>query len=450
MVADRRKVLRFVACGGLISIAGCSLRGPTPTLSVPGVELRDEPVTIEVTGLEANEPVTLRSRTRDRTGEQWTASATYEAGSSGAISVREQRPVESRYYEGTAPMGLFWAMRPAGSNPDSPLRPGIRFVPPRGAYEVRLEAEIDGRVVAETATTRRLFHPEITQQQIDRDGLVGHLFLPPGDDTVPGVIHLHGAGGRPFRGVGRLLASRGFAALTLKYFGTPDPLPASLREVPIEYVERAVDWVRNLRRVDSRGIGLFGFSRGGPLALLAATRTDDIGGVVGWVPSSIVYEGLDPSRTPAGTSAWSIDGDPVPYLELAEPDVGPPPTPALPYFEPPLETATPEQLESATVPVEDIGAPIHLISVTDDRRWPSPRLSRRAISRLEEHDYPYAYGHDRHEGAGHFIYPPYLPTAGTMRTERNVYGGTPAANARANAEAWKRTLSFLRTSLDSQ
>jgi nucleolar protein 56 len=59
-------------------------------------------------------------------------------------------------------------------------------------------------VVAETATTRRLYDPDITRRRIDRDGLVGDAFLPPGDGAVPGVVHLHGAGGRPFRGVGRL------------------------------------------------------------------------------------------------------------------------------------------------------------------------------------------------------------------------------------------------------
>jgi nucleolar protein 56 len=108
------------------------------------------------------------------------------------------------------------------------------------------------------------------------------------------------------------VASRGFAALTLRYFGPPDPLPESLRELPVGYVERAVARFRSLGRVEGRSIGLFGFSGVGPLALLTAARTDDVGVVVGRAPSGVVYEGLDASGTPAGTSAWSIDGEPVP------------------------------------------------------------------------------------------------------------------------------------------
>jgi nucleolar protein 56 len=362
------------------------------------------------------------------------------------VTVGEQPPVESRYYDGVDPMGLFWSMRPVGTDPTESLPPGALFRPPAEAFEVTLTAETGGRTLAEATTTRRMYEQDIERVE-PPDDLVGAAFMPPGDDPVPGVIHLHGLGGQPFVGLARLLASRGFAALALQYFGDPEPLPDTLLEVPVEYVERAIDWLDAHERVSGGSVGLFGFSRGGPLALLTASRNDYLGAVVGWVPSGVVYEGLGPDRAPAGTAAWSIDGEPVPYLELAEADPGPPPTSGLPFFEPPLDDESRERLEAAEIPVEDADAPIYLASVTDDQRWPSTRLCERVVDRLDGTGYPHSYRHDAFEGAGHFMIPPYLPTAGTTRDSTDIYGGSPAANARADEIAWNRTLSFLSRSL---
>jgi nucleolar protein 56 len=235
-------------------------------------------------------------------------------------------------------MGLFWSMRPVDAAPDEPLPPDERVVPDASGYDVTLRVEVDGEPVAETT-------------------------------------------------------------LALQYLGDPDPIPDALVEVPVEGVERAIAWLRDRERVAGPEVGLFGFSRGGELALLLGSRTDDVGAIVGWVPSGLVWQGLGDGRAPADTSAWSVDGEPVPYLA----------------------------------------------SATDDRRWPSTALSARVVDRLAEHEYPHGYRHDSFEGAGHFLGLPHLPTAGTSRDRWNVYGGSPAANARARSRAWTETLSLLES-----
>ena len=295
-------------------------------------------------------------------------------------------------------------------------------------------------------STRRRCSSPGSRAPVDHPDLVGRFFAPPGDGSAPGVLHLHGAGGRPHLATGRLLASRGYAALVLHYFGDPGPLPDGLVEVPVEYVETAVEWLRERDRVIGR-VGLVGFSRGGTLALLAGSRCADVGAVVGWVPGGVVWEGLTARRRPAGTSAWSVDGEPVPYLSMAEPELGPPPNPGLPYFGPALSAASEDERRAASVPVEETDAPVLLVSATDDARWPSTRLSERVVERLDASDYPHEYRHDRYEGAGHYLRLPYLPTPGTVRDRYRVYGGAPAANARASAGAWTGTLSFLGRAL---
>jgi nucleolar protein 56 len=358
MVLSRRTVLRAAVGGLAVPLAGCS-SGTEPSLSVPDAAVLDEPVSIAITGLDPGREVTLRSRARSRDGRTWVARARFRADATGRVSVADQPPREGSDYDRADPTGPFWAMRPAGLAPGDRPAPDVRFVPPGAEYDVRLAALVDEEPVARATSTRRLYDPRIRGGRIDRDGIVGSVFEPPGSGPVPAVVHLHGSGGRPLRWAGRLLASRGYLTATLRYFGDAPSLPDTLREVPVEYVTRAVAWLRRHERADGGSVGLAGFSRGGTLALLAGSRSDAVGAVVGWVPSSVAYEGLDPGRAPAGISAWSVEADPVPFLELAEPDLGPPPTAGLPYFEPPLDAATPGQLAAATVPLADIDAPIY-------------------------------------------------------------------------------------------
>lgn len=445
----RRDVLRGLASAGLVPIVGCSAGDTDPSIDVPADALTDEPVAIGVDGLEPQSSVLLRARAESRDGTTWESRARFEVGEAGRLSVPERAPVEGTY-EGADAMGPFWSMRPVGTGSSGPLPPEALFAPEASGYDVDLAAEVDGETVAETTTTRRLFDPDIERRSVDHPDLVGRFFAPPGDGPAPGVVHLHGAGGRPHLATGRLLASRGYAALVLHYFGDPESLPDGLVEVPVEYVETAVEWLRERDRVAGPEVGLVGFSRGGTPALLAGSRRDEVGAVVGWVPSGIVWEGVTARRRPAGTSAWSVDGDPVPYLGMAEHEPGPPPTPGLPYFEPALSSASEDERRAASVPAEDVDAPVLLVSATDDARWPSTRLSERVAERLDSRGFPHEYRHDRYAGAGHYIRLPYLPTPGTVRDRYRVYGGSPAANARASAGAWVATLSFLGDALGDQ
>jgi nucleolar protein 56 len=447
--SKRRDCLRLFAGAGLLSTAGCSAvpTGPSsPSIAVPEAALTDESIGIEIDGLEPGTTLALRASARSQDGTDWEAHATFDVGDDGMLSVPERTPIDGSY-ESADPMGLFWSKRPADAKPDRPLPPEALFVPNDEGYEVTLTAETGGEVVAGATTTRRLFDPAVERRAVPEKGIVGEFFTPPGDEPAPAVLVLHGAGGEPFYGTAGLLASHGVAALALQYFGDPEPIPDTLFEVPVEYAERAAAWLRDQEAVAGPEIGVFGFSRGGSLALLLGSRSDAIGAIVGWVPSGVVWEGLYADRTPADTSAWSIDGEPLPYLETADANTGSFPAPPLPYYEPALAAANDDVLAAATIPVEKASAPIFLASATDDTVWPSTALSERVIERLDAKDYSYEYGHDAHTGAGHYIRLPYIPTAGTVESEYIVYGGSQEANARASSGAWFETLSFFQEAL---
>jgi dienelactone hydrolase len=74
--------------------------------------------------------------------------------------------------------------------------------------------------------------------------LVGTLFCPYTPGAHPVVIALGGVGGGLREDGAEALASEGFAALTLAYFGV-DPLPRKLVGSPLKPLERAIEWLKS-------------------------------------------------------------------------------------------------------------------------------------------------------------------------------------------------------------
>lgn len=108
-------------------------------------------------------------------------------------------------------------------------------------------------------------------------------------------------------------------------------------------------------------------------------------------------------------------------------------------------------MDKAAIEVEKIKGPVLLVSGSGDRVWPSSRLSRIAVERLDKASHPYAYEHLDYDGAGHVVFLPYHPTSvGYTRVFSGMaldFGGSPAANARASADSWQKMLRFLADNL---
>jgi nucleolar protein 56 len=278
---------------------------------------------------------------------------------------------------------------------------------------VTLTVEHDGTRLGETSIQRTPGRPAVEPSRVETEEFVGWITEPPERETAPAVIVLHGSGGQPLLAPAQQLASHGFVTLALKYFdwqGTESALPTELAAIPLEYVASAAEWLLDDSRVTGQQVGVYGVSKGGELALVTASEFETIGPTVSVNGSGIVWEGVGQQLKPG--SSWSKNGDPVPYVPYPEdPSVWDTSAPAelRPGYEAAFTDASESEIEEATVPVEQIAAPVLLVSGGQDRLWNSVEYQGIAAERLAAHDREHE--HLVYEDAGHGLRYPYVPTA---------------------------------------
>jgi len=296
----------------------------------------------------------------------------------------------------------------------------------------------------------------MTVVKVMDDGLVGTLHLPLESGRRPAVIVLSGSDGGIATAnlFGPPLAASGFVAFCLAYFAM-DGLPRNFSQIPLEYFERAIEWLRAHPAVDAEHVGVFGMSRGGETALLVGSSFQSIRAVVANVPSHVVWQGTHPDPS-VKTSSFTRAGVDLPYASLVVDRGG---MTWREWFDVSLRTAPVE----AAIPVERINGAVLFMSGTEDAIWPCSEMSDRAIGRLHQHGFRFPVEHARYEGGGHAILmPPYFvgpvenpwPAESYHRPhwlESGIgslqFGGTSEGNRLARIDAWPRMIRFLKDHL---
>jgi len=191
----------------------------------------------------------------------------------------------------------------------------------------------------------------------------------------------------------------GYAVLSLGYFAA-EGLPAGLRAIPLEYFQRAFDWLDAQEGVITGQHHVLGVSRGAELALLLAGRFPQVRSVIAIAPSSVVFPGPPtglPDALRGQHSAWSEQGQEIPFVPV-------------PFswttlqgmingkrtrmFEEALKNKT--AVDTAGIPVENICGNVLLESFTQDQIWPSALMAEQIVTRLKAHNFPYACKHTAH------------------------------------------------------
>lgn len=291
--------------------------------------------------------------------------------------------------------------------------------------------------------------------EVRNRGLVGR-FVTPGEGVYPGVLVVSGSdGGCPLE-MARLLADEGFACLALQYF-KGGGLPKKLVEIPLEYIETALGWLREQGAVNGARVGIVGPSKGAELALLtAAYFPTAIDAVVAYAPSSVVFAGIG-GRAGRLLSSWTYRGVPVPFVPYPvkmRPGLGVRGISFAPIYLAALDNSL--AVKAAAIPIEDSDAPILLISGDRDQMWPSSTMANQLVARLGQAGKPAQVIHLRFPDAGHSFFP-WRPDINSESIARMIdgirlmgtggfidLGGRPKANRSAMTDAWRQVVSFLR------
>ena len=417
----------------ILSCAVPAVHAEAQQIKLPQQIIDGERVALEVTGLPARMPVTIRAQRIEASGAEFASEANFVSNDAGVVDPAIA-PSVSGDYRGLDAAGLFWSMRPLKGTGDS------------GA-SVKISASINGAIVV--TATASLVDPATLIETTDVPDFVGaRLYRPQGKRRLPVIILLGGSeGGSSFgRRMGPQMAMLGYAALALPYYNPSwnneelPGLPTAFVDVPVDRLDAVYRWINGRPDLDHRRIGIYGVSKGGEFAMIAASRYRWLRAVIGIVPSDVVWEGWGQPASGGTRSSFSWRGRPLPFTPYF--DIGPTiaalargERASLAFAHAQGRRNAPNQAAAARIPVERFTGAMLVAGGDRDRIWPSGAMVQ-AIT-------------ERRADAGRETIALVYPEAGhglaMTGWEPMNYPGTETlvADAAASQAIWLRTKEFL-------
>ncbi len=197
-----------------------------------------------------------------------------------------------------------------------------------------------------------------------------------------------------------LFCGRGFSALAMSYYGA-EGQKQDIRAIPLEQFQIACD---EMKRIGFNRIGIYGNSKGGGMALLAASVVPDISLVIaassfGHIMQGTGSPGEDPCR-----AMVSFNGSDFPFIEkgnlfgdfikkcFKEKKI------RLLYF---FDEWDKKGTEENEIPVEKINGDILFLTSTHDESVPAKRDAELLVKRLERKGFTHRYRHINSETGSH-------------------------------------------------
>jgi len=243
--------------------------------------------------------------------------------------------------------------------------------------------------------------------------------------------------------VGRMFAERGISTLGMCYFNVPG-LPDNLIRVPVDPFEKAVRWLKNK---GYEKVYIYGISKGGELALLAASLIPDISGVIALSPMHCVWSGLEGNKglldkKVTNISEFTWRGKDLPCMQAIlkyGPGIWHLITQQqfdLKYmYERPLKAFR----EETAICVENIQGDILFIYPEDDLMWPSKTAVKYMEKRLKDNGFAYDVQELSYEKASHILVPLSPDALKMFKVERKY----PEECRKSREDAFEKTLEWL-------
>jgi len=196
-----------------------------------------------------------------------------------------------------------------------------------------------------------------------------------------GVIVLTGSGGGKANDTARLIAEMGYDVLSLAYFDRAGSalVPETLEMIPLEYFDAPKKWLMGRSNTRDDGVVIYGLSKGAELALVLASHDSDYKAVIALAPSHVVWQGnpKDFSDLMSSPSSWSWKGQPLPFV----PYVSNEEKESMGFTNRHAASLTNKvAVERALISVENIDAPILLLSGGMDASWPASKMGKEICS----------------------------------------------------------------------
>nr|XP_018669878.1 bile acid-CoA:amino acid N-acyltransferase isoform X2 [Ciona intestinalis] len=368
-------------------------------------------------------------------------------------------------YTGVEPMGLFWAMEssPLNRRPHNRLTK-LNVETPQVYFLTVYDNEIHNlttfhqikkeKNLKKLASThiKRWFMAAGTKRitlTVEKHGIHGTLFIPPGQGPFPGIIVMFGVVRATLEYKASLFASHGFAALALAFVdanGLPKFDYGNLGnnvELQFEYFEMAVKFMSNHKDVNSKNLAVFGSSMSGPIALAIGTHLRGITCVV-WVNSTIILQSISlmyKGKKLLSTATYDMEKweeEKMYRLMLRR------------------TQQTPDDIMNQTFKdslikfYEKKDVAFLFVAGLEDANVPSEYHINQAENLLKLANHP-NYKIVRCMGTGHLIEPPYTicnKSHGSFGTPYfSNFGGSKIPHCRNQENVWKGILQFLQQNL---
>ncbi|XP_047453351.1 peroxisomal succinyl-coenzyme A thioesterase-like [Mugil cephalus] len=406
--------------------------------------LMDEKFIILVQNAFPGSEVTVHALHKCEDGHSWEAFAHYNADTAGTVNVSQDCSLGGTY-SGVEPMGLLWSLKPVpGSKPGLRMRKKNIEIPMEvliSVYRGHLtKGFLDQAPLAGVLVERWYMAPGVRRIPITDDGLTATLFLPSGPGPFPGLLDLWGGGGQLVEYRAALLASNGIAALALDYL-TCSYTMETRKLVDNQYFEKAYKVLQQHPQIIGSRIGMMGLSLGTSMTLKMA------------VYSQVMK--LSCVVCISGSHVQPVDGSLEDMLKL--------------FTLNSHKTRTNEENQmiwrdlllpiptdpSLKVDLGRIQCPLLVVVGEDDQNWPAGDSAADMKEMMEQAGNSHLLTLLSYPDAGHLIEPPYTPHARasvfravqTREKVTSLWGGQTLAHARAQEDAWRKTLVFLKENL---
>lgn len=249
------------------------------------------------------------------------------------------------------------------------------------------------------------------------------------------------------------LAEHGYDVFSLAYFAPPSVLPNKLAEIPIEYLAKAVRWIKSQKRYQNYSVVLLGVSKGAELALLYGSYYQNINGIIAYSPSCILLPDIVSAKdTSATQSPWSYQYKPLSFAPVKKIDTNKTKVVYEKYISPWLSNVA--VFKKAMIHVEKITCPLLLLAGNDDKMWGSAKMSNLIQYKLEANFKPRQATSFIFKNAGHRFFwfgtkPPKTSETVWHKSILNVnyqflLGGTHQGNIEAMKNSQQEVLRFLQ------